>query len=127
MAEPASTGGSAYAIAVGTITISGGVIGLQYDALIAALAGALFALSNSSDVMPRRRLFIWLVTTVMISAWTASIAASLAVVQWESLAPVVEPLRLLIAALCGAGARVLIPALIGRAGRTLGGASQNDA
>ncbi|MFT4172834.1 MAG: hypothetical protein QM639_09770 [Rhodocyclaceae bacterium] len=121
MTEPASAGGAGYAFAAGTITITGSVMGMHYDALMAGLAGALFALAMSDHQLPPKRLVAWLVTTVMIAAWMAPVIGAWLVSSVPAFAPVDEALRLACAALIGAGAKSLIPALVGRAARTIDG------
>lgn len=123
MAEPASAGGVGYAFAAGTITITGSVLGMQYDALMAALSGALLALALAEQQLPPRRLAVWLITTVMIAAWAAPVASVWLVGLIPSIAEASEALRLVCAALIGAGAKSIIPAVIGRAADTIKGGS----
>ncbi|MDQ7989007.1 MAG: hypothetical protein REI09_05165 [Candidatus Dactylopiibacterium sp.] len=121
MSEPTTTTAAGYAISAGMITITGGIIGMQYDALLAALTGALFALALHGEQLPPWRLGIWLVTSVMIAAWASPALTTWLVSMAESLQPATEALRLTCAALIGAGSKSLIPAVMGRAARTIEG------
>jgi hypothetical protein len=120
MSEPA-TAGAGVVIYVGTVSLAGKLVGMDVDAVWAALAGVLFALAFTEHQLPLKRLVIWLITTVMIAAWLAPVVSAWIVFQAEYLASVAEALRLACAFLIAYGAKSLIPAVVGRAARTIDG------
>lgn len=122
MPEPTSTS-TGIAIAAGTITLTGSVVGLGYDVLFAAFIGALLALALS-DEMPRWRLALTVVTTALIAAWLAPVlaAAVAASFAWAR-AVSSDALRLASAGLLGATTQSLLPVLLAAIKTRAGGAS----
>lgn len=118
-AEAAKT----YSMTVATVAVTGSFFGMQYDALIAALAGTVFALSISNVAMEKWRTIVWLVTSTMLSAWLAPVAGSWIVAHMESLAQHADAVRMATAGIIGAGSRQLIPAVVTRAEKTISGSN----
>lgn len=122
MAEPASSSGVGVAIAAGTITFTGSVLGVQYDALLAGFFGGLMALSYLPP-MTRWRIAGSVATSSLLAGVSAPVIvfAVASGVPW--LAKVVASLgdfaRLPVAVVVGLFAQPLISlglALINKAG-----------
>lgn len=118
-AEAAKT----YSMTVATVAVTGSFFGMQYDALIAALAGTVFALAISNIIMERWRTVLWLVTSTMLAAYLAPVGSSWATAHIDSLAQHADAVRMAIAAMVGAGSRQLIPAVVNRAEKTISGSN----
>lgn len=110
-----------YAMSVTTVAVTGSFFGMQYDALMAALAGTLFALAISNIVMEKWRTILWLVTSTMLAAYMAPVAGAWIVAHIDSLASHVDAVRMAFAGIIGAGSRQLIPAVVNRAEKTISG------
>lgn len=122
MPEPTSTS-TGVAIAAGTITLTGSVVGLGYDVLFAAFVGALFALTLFPE-MPRWRLALTVVTTALIAAWLAPVfAAALPATFVWARSVSNDSLRLASAGVLGATTQSLLPVLLSFAKNRAGGAS----
>jgi hypothetical protein len=109
MAEPTSST-AGIAIAAGTITLSGSILGVHYDALLAGFFGGLVSLSYLPSMsIPR------IAGTVIASALTAGFFApvlSVAAVNYFSwLAGTGDNARIAAAAAIGLCAQVAIPAI----------------
>lgn len=101
----------AIAVSASSIALSGSIFGMQYEALIAALAGSLFALAFSTAQLARWRLIVWMVTGTMIAAYGAPILASIAVTTYPSLHALMSEVRGFCAATLGFSMKVILPAL----------------
>lgn len=122
MPEPTSTS-TGVAIAAGTITLTGSVVGLGYDVLFAAFVGALFALTLLPE-MPRWRLALTVVTTALIAAWLAPVfAAALPATFVWARSVSSDSLRMASAGVLGATTQSLLPVLLTFAKNRAGGAS----
>lgn len=106
MAEPAS---SIVAIAAATITLSGSVIGLQYDALLAGLAGGLLSLLYLPS-MPVLKIAGAVAGSALLAGFFAPVIAAAAQHFFPWLQTLGDFLRLAGGAALGLGGQVLIPA-----------------
>jgi len=122
MPEPTSTS-TGVAIAAGTITLTGSVVGLGYDVLFAAFVGSLFALMLQPE-MPRRRLALTVITTALIAAWLAPVVEVVlpTIFAWARPIPS-NALRMASAVILGATTQRLLPMLLTFADKRAGGAS----
>lgn len=96
-------------MATGVITLTGSIVGLQYDALLFGLMGGLISLMHISVGSPKR-MAMALATAALCGAMAAQIApaAAHAYLEWTKALPV-NVLRLLPAFLVGLVAQVAIP------------------
>jgi ABC-type multidrug transport system permease subunit len=106
MAEPAS---SVVAIAAATITLSGSVIGLQYDALLAGFFGGLLSLLYLPP-MPALKIAGAVAGSALLAGFFAPVIATAAQHYFPWLQPLGDFLRLAGGAALGLGGQVLIPA-----------------
>lgn len=107
MAEPTSAT-VGIAIAAGTITLTGSVLGVQYDALLAGLFGGLVSLSYL-PAMSRTKIAGSVIGSSLVGGWFAPVAAIAAVNYFPWMAGAGEAIRLSTAAGLGLGAQVIIP------------------
>ncbi|MET3132854.1 hypothetical protein AAKU55_003135 [Oxalobacteraceae bacterium GrIS 1.11] len=109
MAEPASST-VGIAIAAGTITLTGSILGVQYDALLAGLAGGLVSLSYL-PAMTWGRIAGSVAGSSLIAGWFAPLASIAAANYFPFVAGAGEStIRIAAAAALGLGAQVIIPA-----------------
>lgn len=111
MAEPASSTAAGVAIAAGAITLSGSILGVHYDALLAGFAGGLVWLTFQPS-MPAVRIASSMVASSLIAGFFAPLAAVGAVNFFPWLSEVGDSLRMAAAAGLGIGAQVIVPALL---------------
>ncbi|KQW97145.1 hypothetical protein ASC94_10160 [Massilia sp. Root418] len=126
MAEPASST-VGVAIAAGTITLTGSILGVQYDALLAGLAGGLVSLSYLPPMSPVR-IAGSVAGSSLIGGWFAPLASITAANYFPFISGAGETaVRIAAAATLGLCAQVLIPAafawLRAKGGAAKGGAS----
>ena len=109
MAEPASST-VGIAIAAGTITLTGSILGVQYDALLAGLAGGLVSLSYLPP-MRGPQIAGSVIGSSLIAGWFAPVASVTAANYFPFLSSAGES-GIRIAATAGLGlcAQVIIPA-----------------
>lgn len=128
MAEPTTTttaGG--VALAAGTITMTGSIFGLQYDALLFGLAGSLMSLMHLPPDHPALRTMTRTAAMLFLSTFFAGVLSPLAApalhgaLEWTHKIPA-EPIRLAAAALIGLGLLWAIPVAMKRMA-ALGGQS----
>lgn len=110
----------AMAVSASSIALSGSIFGMQYEALIAALAGSLFALAFSTVRLERWRLIIWMITGTMIAAYGAPILESIALSTYPHLQPVAAEIQGFCAATLGFSMKVILPAISRRAEGVVG-------
>lgn len=110
MAEPSSTAG-AVAVATGVITITGSIVGLQYDALLFGLLGGLISLMHVSVGSPVRMAGT-LATAAILGAISSQFSPAL-IANIPGL-PLVKPdhVRLAAALLVGLFGQFTIPLLM---------------
>lgn len=113
MAEPSSTTAGAVAVATGLVTLTGSIVGLQYDALLFGLLGGLVSLMHISVGSPFR-MAMALATASLCGALASQIspAAAHAYFEWTKALPL-NVLRLSSAFLVGLVAQVVIPLGLG--------------
>jgi len=119
MAEPASST-AGVAIAAGTITVSGSIIGVQYDLLLAGFAGGLVSLSYL-PAMTRWRIAGSVASSAILAGFVAPVMAAGALHYLPWVASVGDFMRMVAAFGLGICAQVLIPAALKRLGKWLGG------
>lgn len=108
MAEPASST-VGVAIAAGTITLTGSILGVQYDALLAGFFGGLVSLSYLPP-MTKTRIAGSVAGSSLIAGWFAPVASVTASNYFPYLVGAGEaPVRISAAAALGLCAQVIIP------------------
>ncbi len=110
MAEITSSTATGIALATGAITVSGSIIGVQFDALLAGLAGGLISLSILAP-MAKLKVASTIFTSVMVAGFFAPILEAIAVkyAPWLSAG---NPLRMAAAFALGIAAQRIIPLLL---------------
>jgi hypothetical protein len=108
MAEPASSSGVGVAIAAGTITFTGSILGVQYDALLAGFFGGLLSLSYLPP-MTRWRIAGSVATSALLAGFFAPVLAVAAMNYLPWMASLGDFTRLTAAAAVGLFAQPLIP------------------
>jgi hypothetical protein len=119
MAEPASSTAS-IAIAAGTITLSGSVFGVQYDALLAGFFGGLVSLSYLPP-MSGLKITGTVAGSALLAGFFAPVIAAAALHYFPWLHSVGDFMRLAGGAGLGIAAQVLIPAGLKRLRSFVGG------
>ncbi|WGG51834.1 restriction endonuclease [Rugamonas sp. DEMB1] len=107
MAEPASST-VGIAIAAGTITLTGSILGVQYDALLAGLAGGLVSLSYL-PAMTLARIAGSVAGSSLLAGYFAPLIALGIANYFPFAAAAGDGMRLASAAGLGLGAQVIIP------------------
>lgn len=128
MAEPSSTT-TGIAIAAGTITLTGSIVGLQYDALLFGLVGGLISLMHLPPDSPALRTWLRIALSLFAAAFLAALLSPIAppviyeIGEWTAKIPH-EGLRLGAAGVIGLSAQLAIPLWFKWAGsRVTGGQS----
>jgi hypothetical protein len=111
MAEPASST-AAIAFAAGTITLTGSILGVHYDALLAGFAGGLVALSYLPP-LPPMRIAGTVVAAALLAGFFAPVMSAGAVNYFPWLTVMGDSLRIAMAAGLGICGQALIPAVLG--------------
>ena len=119
MAEPASSTAS-IAIAAGTITLSGSVFGVQYDALLAGFFGGLVSLSYLPPMSPVK-IAGTVAGSALLAGFFAPVIAVAALHYFPWLQGVGDFARLAGGAALGIAAQVIIPAALKRLRVFVGG------
>jgi dolichyl-phosphate-mannose--protein O-mannosyl transferase len=121
MPEP-TTGAAAIgsAFAVGTITITGSVLGLQYDLLLVGLAGGLVALSCMPQVS-RTKMLVTLITSALVGGYGGPVvvAAAAEYLPWTMKIP--EQMRWFSAFAAGVFSQTVVPLALEQLRRRFGG------
>lgn len=117
MSEP-TTG--AYAVAVGTVTITGSFLGLQYDLLLVGLAGGLVAQSFMRQVSVVRML-VSIITSALVAGYVGPVLAAAIpeYVGWAAKIP--DQIRWCSAFVCGIGAQTIVPLALNQLRTRFGG------
>ncbi|MBB3118612.1 hypothetical protein MJ904_15595 [Massilia sp. MB5] len=119
MTEPASSTAS-IALAAGTITLSGSVFGVQYDALLAGFFGGLVSLSYLPP-MSALKIVGTVVGSALLAGFFAPVLAVAALHYFPWLQGVGDFTRIAGGAALGIAAQVLIPVGLRRLRSLLGG------
>lgn len=119
MTEPAGSTAS-IALAAGTITLSGSVFGVQYDALLAGFFGGLVSLSYLPP-MSAWKIVGTVAGSALLAGFFAPVLAVAALHYFPWLLGVGDFARLAGGAALGIAAQVLIPAGLRRLGSLVGG------
>lgn len=119
MAEPVSSSAS-IAIAAGTITLSGSVLGVQYDALLAGFSGGLVSLLYLPP-MSALKTAGTVAGSALVGGFFAPVIAAGALHYFPWLVGVGDFMRLAAGAGLGIAAQVLIPAAMKRLRSLVGG------
>jgi len=96
-------------IAASTVTLSGSVFGVQYDALLAGLIGGLVSLTYL-PALPLLKMIGTVAGSALLAGFFAPVLAAAALHFFPWLQSVGDFLRLAGAAALGLGAQVLVPA-----------------
>lgn len=123
MPEP-TTSGAAAAYAFGAVTITGSFLGLQFDLLMAGIAGGFVALSAMPPTS-RLKMAATLVASTLVAAYGGPIAAAAAgeYLPWTLKADG-DKLRLFSAFVVGVSAQTVVPMALNFVRVRLGGAIQ---
>lgn len=111
MAEPASST-AGIAIAAGTITLTGSILGVHYDALLAGFAGGLVALSYL-PAMTVPRIAGTVAAASLLAGFFAPVIAMGALNYFPWMSGAGDSLRIATAAGLGIFGQALIPAVLG--------------
>ncbi|WP_254426886.1 restriction endonuclease [Herbaspirillum sp. VT-16-41] len=110
MPEPTTSAATGYAVAVGTVTLTGSFLGLQYDLLLAGIFGGCVALSFTRQT-PLLRMAITLITSALVGAYVTPIAVAWAAqssyFDWTAKIP--EQMRFFSAFSIGVCSQTLVP------------------
>lgn len=117
MAEPSTTG---TAIGAGVITITGSILGVHYDMLLAGFFGGLVSLSHLPQ-MSRWRVAGTVGTASLAAGFFGPVVATAALHYLPWLSSLGDFLRLSAGAALGATIHSVIPALVRRARSFIGG------
>ena len=112
--EPVSSTTTGIAVAAGTITITGSIFGVQYEALLAGFFGGLCYLTYAPS-MTKGRITLALVTSSLMAGYFAPILAAGVhhYLPWtQDLAE--GPMRIAAAAGIGLMGQSVIPAIVGK-------------
>lgn len=125
MAEPHSTAGGA-ALALGTVTVTGTILGMHYDALAVGFVAALIALLHLPPRPEERRTPARVGALVAGAAFLAGIFAPITASAATTYLPWTagigaDLLRVTAAAVIGATAHVALPLVFGLLARKAGG------
>ncbi|MBY0556560.1 MAG: restriction endonuclease [Burkholderiaceae bacterium] len=118
MAEPSST--TAVAIAAGTVTLSGSIFGVQYDALLAGFFGGLVSLSYLPP-MSAPKIAGTVAGSALLAGFFAPVIAAGSLHYFPWLLGVGDFTRLASGAALGIAAQVVIPAALQRLRSLIGG------
>jgi len=110
MAEPASST-VGIAIAAGTITLTGSILGVHYDALTAGLFGGLVALSYLPS-MSAARIAGSVATSSLLAGFFAPVIAAAALNYFPWLVGMGDYMRIAAAAALGISAQAIIPSVL---------------
>lgn len=119
MSEPTSTA-TAAAIAAGAITLTGSILGINFDALLVGFVGTIAALSfqNASTLL---RLASGILLSTLCAGSLSPLLANALFHFMPWLAASADPLRIPIAGLLGMTSQLLFPAVIKRATSIIAG------
>ena len=109
MAEPSATAGVAFA--AGTITLTGSILGVHYDALLAGFFGGLVALSYL-PAMPAARIAGTVAANSLLAGFFAPILAAAASGYFAWAAGMGDALRMAMAAGIGVTGQAIVPTAI---------------
>lgn len=107
-------------MAVGTVTITGSFLGMQYDLLLVGLAGGLVALSFMRQVSAIRML-VSIITSALVAGYIGPVLA-VAIpeyVAWAAKIP--DQIRWCSAFVSGLGAQTVVPLALNRLRTRFGG------
>ena len=107
MAEPtiSAAGG---ALALGTVTLTGSILGLEYDVLLVGLAGGLVALSMVEQT-GRLKMAISVVTSALVAGYVGPIAHAGAMEYFPWTAKSADAVRWFCAFSAGVSAQTIVP------------------
>lgn len=111
--EPTSSGAAAAAAAAGAITITGSILGLEYQLLLIGMFGGLIAVSFLPQTT-RARMAMSVATSALLAGYATPVVATLSVAQIPAMAGVAtEKLSWFCALVIGVSAQTLIPIALG--------------
>ena len=110
--EPSVTSAAGLTITIGTVSVVGTLLGMQYDSLLFGLFGGLIFLTHSKR-STRASAISNVITSVLLAGALSPVACGLAVAWFESLEKVGEDnIRRALAMCIGAGWQGGIPVLV---------------
>lgn len=112
MTEPASITAAGGALALGTVTLTGSVLGLEYDVLLVGLAGGLVALS-AAEPTGRLKMAISMITSALVAGYVGPIAHAGALEYFPWTARSDAALRWFCAFVAGVSAQTIVPLALG--------------
>jgi hypothetical protein len=118
MSEPVTT--QSIAISLGTVTVTGTVLGMGYDAMLFGFVGVLFSL-RWLPRMTRVQLITAVISTTMLAALAGPLLASWGAAHITALEDHAGLLRSLCSLLVGAGTQLVFPAAVAGARKRLSG------
>ena len=126
MAEPHATLTTGAGLALGTVTLTGTILGRHYDALLIGFFAALVALLHLPAPAGEQRTLLRVFSLVVGASFLAGVFAPVTALAAENYLPWTaqlgrDALRMTSAAVIGAGVHVAIPLLFAFAQRKAGG------
>lgn len=126
MTEPVASATTGIAIAAGTLTITGSILGVQYEALLAGLFGGLCYLSYSPTVS-KLRLSVNLATSSLMAGFFAPILMVGVLNYFPYLSKAGEtPLRIAVAAWIGLVSQSAVPFLLKKLNKKIEGPNASN-
>src|SRR5471030_2124323 len=107
MAEPAITAAGG-AFALGAVTLTGPILGLEYGTLLVGMFGGFVALSRIEPTT-RAKMAISVVTSALVAGYIGPVAHAVALEYIPWLSKVSEQVRWLCAFVAGASAQTVVP------------------
>ncbi|TDY35082.1 restriction endonuclease [Janthinobacterium sp. 75] len=112
MTEPATITAAGGALALGTVTLTGSILGLEYDVLLVGLAGGLVALSMV-DQTSRLKMVISVMTSALVAGYVGPIAHAGALEYFPWTAKSADAVRWFCAFAAGVSAQTIVPLGLG--------------
>jgi len=122
MPEPTTSAAAGYAVSIGTVTLTGAFLGLQYDLLLAGIFGGCVALSFTRQT-PLLRMAITLITSALVAAYGGPVAMAWAAQSsfFEWTAKIPEQMRFFSAFAIGVCSQTLVPLVLQQLQKRYGG------
>ncbi|MFM2086309.1 MAG: hypothetical protein RLZZ237_1178 [Pseudomonadota bacterium] len=111
MAEPAITAAGG-ALALGTVTLTGSILGLEYETLLVGMFGGLVALSMIEPTT-RVKMVVSVITSALVAGYVGPIAHAGAMEYFPWASKSAEALRWFCAFAAGVSAQTIVPLALG--------------
>jgi len=112
MTEPATITAATGALALGTVTLTGSILGMEYDVLLVGMAGGLVALSMVEQT-GRIKMAVSVITSALVAGYVAPIAHAGALEYFPWTAKSAEAVRWFCAFAAGVSAQTIVPLALG--------------